>query len=148
MSLAEQIVQDLKAAMKSGDHARTEVVRMLKAHIKNMEIDKRRPLTEEDEIQLLNSEVKKRKESMELFQKGGRQDLYDKEAYELKIIQTYLPQPLSSEELSRALGQVITELNASSSKDLGRVMKEMLTRYRGRVDGKQVQELVRQKLAE
>ena len=146
MSLSDQIIRDLKEAMKSGDRARTETVRMLKAHIKNLEIEKQRALTEEDEIQLLNSEVKKRKESMEMFQKGGRQDLYDQEAHELEIIQTYLPQPLSPEELSRALDQVLSELQASSSNDLGRVMKEMLSHYRGRVDGKQVQELVRKKL--
>lgn len=146
MSLADQIVQDLKTAMKSGDSVRRDLLRLLKSQLRNREIQLNTALSEDDEIQVLNSAVKTRKESIELYQKGGREDLAEKEKQELEIIQSYLPQALSEEELNKAVDEVIVESGAVSGKDFGRVMKEVMNRYRGQVDGKQVQELVRNKL--
>ena len=147
MSLSDQIFQDLKEAMKSGDDVRKSVFRMLKSQIRNKEIELGDKLSEDDEIQILNSAVKSRRESMELFKKGDRLELMEKEAKEIEIVQLYLPKALSSDELAASVDQVISEFGASSVKDFGRVMKEVMNRNRGRVDGKQVQELVRAKLA-
>ena len=147
MSLSEQIIQDLKEAMKSGDEIRKNVLRMLKSQIRNKEIDTGSKLSEAEEMQILNSAVKTRKESIKLYKNGDRQDLVEQETRELEIVQSYLPKPLSAEELDKAVSQLISELNISSMKDMGRVMKEMMSRYQGKVDGKQVQEVVRNKLS-
>jgi len=147
MSLMDKISQDLKSAMKSGDKNRVDVLRMLKAQIKNVEIDKGRDLTEEEEIQVLQSAAKKRKEAVELYEKGNRPELAAKEKEELAIIQTYLPKQLSREEVEAAISAVIDEIGASSIKDMGRVMKEAMARLKGKTDGKLVQEIVRSKLA-
>ncbi len=147
MSLTDQLVQDLKTAMKSGDSVRRDVLRLLKSQLRNKEIQLNAALSEDDEIQVLNSAVKTRKESIELYQKGGRNDLVEQERQELEIVQSYLPQALSEEDLNRAVAEVIAEFGAVSAKDFGRVMKEVMSRYRGRVDGKQVQEIVRNELA-
>ena len=148
MALMEKIQEDLKAAIKAGDRTRMDVLRMLKAQLRNAEIEKGGPLNEDEELQVLNSAVKKRRESMELYQKGGRQDLYEKEAREVEIIQTYLPKPLSEGELLEVISSVIREVGASSPKDMGKVMKEIMSRYRGRVDGRKVQDLVKARLSE
>jgi hypothetical protein len=121
-------------------------LRLLKAQLRNAEIEKGSPLTEEEEIQLLNSALKKRRESMELYAKGGRQDLYEKEAREVEIIQSYLPKQLTPEELKEVVEKVIAEVGATSPRDMGKVMKAIMSEYRGRVDGRQVQELVKAKL--
>lgn len=147
MSLDDKITDDLKVAMKSGDPVRKNVFRLLKSQIRNKEIELGDQLTEDQEIQILNSAVKTRKESVELYKKGGRQDLVDQEAQELEIVQSFLPKPLSEDELSKAVDQVIDEFKVTSAKDFGSVMKEVMNRFRGRVDGKQVQELVRLKLS-
>jgi uncharacterized protein YqeY len=147
LSLSEKIIEDLKDAMKHGQEVRKNVLRMLKSQIRNKEIECGSKLTEEDEIQILNSAVKTRKESLELYKKGDRQDLVENESLELEIVQSYLPKPLSEEELQQAVNQLITEMNVSSMKDMGLVIKEMMSRYRGKVDGKKVQELVRLKLS-
>ena len=147
MSLSDKIIDDLKVALKSGDSVRKNVLRLLKSQIRNKEIEHGDQLTEDQEIQILNSAVKTRKESLELYTKGGRQDLVDQEAQELKIVQSYLPKPLSEDELSKAVDQVIDEFKVTSAKDFGSVMKEVMNRFRGRVDGRQVQELVRNKLS-
>jgi len=148
MALMEKIQEDLKAAMKAGDRTRMDVLRMLKAQLRNAEIEKGGALSPDEELQVLNSAVKKRRESMELYKKGGRQDLYEKEAREVEIIQAYLPRPLTEEELQEAVSSVIREVGASSPKDMGKVMKEIMSRYRGRVDGRKVQDLVKSKLSE
>ena len=147
MSLMDKISQDLKSAMKAGEKNRLDVLRMLKAQIKNVEIDKGRALTKEEEIQVLQSAAKKRKEAIELYEKGGRPELAAKEKEELAVIQTYLPKQLSREEVEAAILAVIDEIGASSMKDMGRVMKEAMARLKGKTDGKLVQEIVRSKLA-
>ena len=147
MSLSDQIILDLKEAMKSGDDVRKGVLRMLKSQIRNKEIELGDKLSENDEIQVLNTAVKSRRESIEFYKKGDRLELMEKEAKEIEIVQLYLPKALSSDELAASVDQVIFEFGASSAKDFGRVMKEVMSRNRGRVDGKQVQEIVRAKLA-
>ena len=147
MSLMDKISQDLKSAMKAGEKNRLDVLRMLKAQIRNVEIEKGRDLTQEEEIQVLQSAAKKRKEAIELYEKGGRPELAAKEKEELAVIQTYLPKQLSREEVEAAILAVIDEIGASSMKDMGRVMKEAMARLKGKTDGKLVQEIVRSKLA-
>ena len=146
MSLSEKIASDLKAAMKSGQRTRVDVLRMIKAQIKNVEIEKGRPLTEEEEIQVLQSAAKKRKEAIELYEKGGRPELAAKEKEELAIIEAFLPKQLSREEIEAVVAEIVSETGASSLKDLGKVMKEAMGRLRGKADGKVVQEIVRAKL--
>ncbi|HHM23521.1 MAG TPA: GatB/YqeY domain-containing protein [Bacteroidetes bacterium] len=148
MALLDKIQKDLQDAMKAGDRTRLDVLRMLKAQLKNAEIEKGGPLSEEEELQALSTAIKRRRESMELYEKGGRTDLYEKEAREIEIIQSYMPKPLSDEELEEVVAKTIAEVGATSPRDMGKVMKEIMSRYRGRVDGKKVQNLVREKLSE
>ncbi len=146
MSLSEKIAQDLKTAMKSGQRVRVDVLRMLKAQIKNTEIEKGRALTEEEEIGVLQSAAKKRREAIELYRKGNRPELAQKEAEELGVIESYLPKQLSREEVEAIVAEILAQTGASSMKDLGKVMKEAMGRLKGKADGKLVQEIVRSKL--
>ncbi len=146
MSLSEKIAQDLKTAMKSGQRVRVDVLRMLKAQIKNTEIEKGRALTEEEEIGVLQSAAKKRREAIELYRKGNRPELAQKEAEELGVIESYLPKQLSREEVEAIVAEILAQTGASSLKDLGKVMKEAMGRLKGKADGKLVQEIVRSKL--
>ncbi|GBD94527.1 glutamyl-tRNA(Gln) amidotransferase subunit E [bacterium BMS3Abin05] len=146
MSLADTIMQDLKAAMKAREKNRVDVLRLLKARIKNLEIDKGRALTGEEEIQVLQSAAKKRKEAIDLYEKGNRPELAEKEREELAVIQSYLPEQLSREDVEREIVLIVEETGASSMKDLGKVMKEAMARLKGKADGKLVQEIVRSKL--
>ncbi|RKY80186.1 GatB/YqeY domain-containing protein [candidate division KSB1 bacterium] len=147
MSLVQRLNEDLKKAMKSGDKAKVETLRMLKSQLHNVEISKGSNLDEADEIAVLNSAVKKHKEAMEMYEKGERMDLYEKEKRELMIIQSYLPEPLSRDELENSIDAIIQKLGATSSRDFGRVMKEAIAQFRGRAEGKLIQEIVRTKLA-
>ncbi len=146
MSLSEKIAQDLKTAMKSGQRVRVDVLRMLKAQIKNTEIEKGRALTEEEEIGVLQSAAKKRREAIELYRKGNRPEPAQKEAEELGVIESYLPKQLSREEVEAIVAEILAQTGASSLKDLGKVMKEAMGRLKGKADGKLVQEIVRSKL--
>lgn len=139
-------MQDLKAAMKAREKNRVDVLRLLKARIKNLEIDKGRALTGEEEIQVLQSAAKKRKEAIDLYEKGNRPELAEKEREELAVIQSYLPEQLSREDVEREIVLIVEETGASSMKDLGKVMKEAMARLKGKADGKLVQEIVRSKL--
>ncbi|RKY78784.1 GatB/YqeY domain-containing protein [candidate division KSB1 bacterium] len=147
MSLVQRLNEDLKKAMKSGDKAKVETLRMLKSQLHNVEISKGSNLDGADEIAVLNSAVKKHKEAMEMYEKGERMDLYEKEKRELMIIQSYLPEPLSRDELENSIDAIIQKLGATSSRDFGRVMKEAIAQFRGRAEGKLIQEIVRTKLA-
>ena len=146
MNFAQRLDEDLKEAMKSRDKSRVETLRMLKSQLHYVEIDKDGDLNEADGIAVLNSAVKKRKEAMEMYEKGGRMELYEKEKRELEIIQSYLPEPLSREELEDSVDAIIQELGATGSRDFGRVMKEAMAQFKGRAEGKVVQEIVRAKL--
>ncbi len=145
-ALESQLMEDMKAAMKSGNKIRLETIRGLRAQLKNREIEKGAPLTEADEVQVLMSAAKRRREAIEQYRAGGRDDLARKEALELEIIQSYLPQPLSQEELVHIIDEAIRTAQATSPKDMGKVMALVMPRVRGRAEGKQVQQLVREKL--
>jgi uncharacterized protein YqeY len=150
MSLSETMQRDLVEAMKKKDGVRVSVLRMAKAAFKNKEIELRRPLTTEDEIQILQTLVKQRNESIETFDKAGRNDLVAKETEEREIIRAYLPEAVSEEEIERVVTETIGALEASSPKDMGAVMKEALSRLKATgktVDGKTVNAVVRSKLS-
>jgi len=133
---------DLTAAQKAGDKVKLGVLRVLKSEIQYKEIDLKHPLTDEETIFVLSSSVKKRKESIEEFKKGKRPDLVSKEEAELAIVLSYLPAELSLTELSDIIKSTIAEVGASNSADLGKVMKSLMPKVRGRADGKKVNALV------
>ena len=148
MALKDQIISDMTAAMKAKDAARTSTLRMVKAAITNREKEGGEQLTDEDVTKLLRSQMKQRRDSVEQYQKAGRQDLVDKEQAELAIIETYLPQAASQEEIDQAVANAIAESGASSMKDMGAVMKAAMANLAGKnADGKAVSEAVKSKLS-
>ena len=148
MSLKQQIISDMTAAMKAQDAARTSTLRMLKAAITNREKEGGGELTDEDVQKLLRSQMKQRRDSVEQFEKAGRQELADKEKAEISIIESYLPQAASQEEIDQAVSAAISETGASSVKDMGAVMKAVMASLAGKnADGKMVSETVKSKLA-
>ena len=147
MSLKQQIISDMTAAMKAQDAARTSTLRMLKAAIMNREKDGTGELTDDDVLKLLRSQVKQRRDSVEQFEKAGRTELVAKEQAEIAIIETYLPQAASPEEIDQAVVAAIAETGASSMKDMGGVMKATMAKLAGKnADGKMVSEAVKTKL--
>lgn len=146
MGLRENIDADLKVALKSGAKEKVSTLRMLIAALKNKQIDKRRPLTDEEVIETVRSLIKQRKDSIEQFAKGGRQDLVEKETAEAAILEAYLPQQLSREEVEVMVRAAIAETGAQGSKDMGKVMKALIPKIGGRADGKLVSELVKHAL--
>ncbi len=145
-SLKHKIDQDTKEALKSRDSLRLNVLRMLKSEIRYKEIEKRSQLPEDEVISVLSSAIKRRKDSIQQFQKGGRDDLVSREKDELAVILKYMPEQLTDEELSLIISQAITEENATESSDLGKVMKQVMAKVRGRADGKRVNQLVSSRL--
>jgi len=141
-----RIEEDLKAAMKSGDKRRVATLRLVLAGLKNERIQAQRALTDEEVEAVLRRAVKQRKDSIEQYGKGGRQDLVDAETEELTIIEGYLPKGLTDAEVEAELKAVIAEKGLSSSKDVGLAMKELMSRHKGRVDGKKAQEIARRLL--
>ncbi len=147
MRLRDRISEDLMAAMKSREADRLSVLRMMKAAVRNREIDTRRELDDAQTAQVLLGLIKQRKDSIEQFTKGGRLDLANKESAEIKVIEEYLPSAVTDEEIAAAVDAVIAETGASSVKDMGRVMKACMARFAGRpVEGGKVSELVKGKL--
>ncbi len=149
MGLKEKISEDMKLAMKSKDRLRLETLRTLRAALLEKEIEKRGsggPVTPEDEIGVLTGAAKRRKESIEQFQKGGREDLVAQETAELHIIQEYLPRQMSPDELTALITRVIADTSASSPADFGKVMPAVMKEAKGKADGKTVQEIVRKLL--
>ncbi len=147
MTLNEQINNDLKTAMKSGDRTRLETLRLLRAHM--IELSKRgegKDITPDEELSVLMSAIKKRKEAIELYEKGGRMDLVQKERAELDVISSYLPKQLSAEEAAAIIQRIIVDAGALSAKDFGKVMPLAMKELKGKIDGKTVQELVKAKL--
>ena len=147
MELKTRLGEDLKAALRSGDKLRTSVIRLLTALIKNREVEKRGPLTDAEVLQAIMTSCKQRQESMDQYRQGGRQDLVDKEAAELSILQSYMPKPLTSEELQVLVLEAIREVQATSPKEMGKVMAILMPRVTGRADGKVVNTLVREALS-
>lgn len=147
MRLRDKISDDLTAAMKARDAERLAVLRMMKTAVKNKEIDLRKELDDAQAVQVLLSLVKQRKDSVEQFTRGGRLDLADKESAEIKVIEEYLPQAVSDEEIEQIVRDVIAEAGTVSIKDMGKIMKACMERFFGRpVDGARVSEVVRAKL--
>ena len=148
MALTEQIIADLTASMKSQDAARTSTLRMVKAAMMNRKIEKGAELDDEEMSKLLRSLVKQRRDSVEQYEKAGRQDLAAKEQAEIVVIESYLPQAATEDEIQRAVAGAIAETGASSMKDMGKVMKATQTALVGKnADGKLVSEIVKSKLA-
>lgn len=148
MSLYDRLTEDLKLAMKSRDQLRMDVIRMIKAAVLNKEVELKRDLDDAEMSRVMTTLVKQRRESVEQFEKAQRQELAAKERQEIEIIESYLPKPLSPDELDTLVTSVIADTESRSMKDLGTVMKAVMTRLGGQaVDGKQVSELVRRKLS-
>jgi len=144
MSLSEQIQKDIVTAMKAKDELRLSVLRMVKSALQLKEVEKIRPLDAAESIQLLQTLVKQRKESIEQFAKGGRQDLVDKETSELKILETYLPAGASEAEMDAAISKAITDVGATSVKQMGAVVKAARDTLTGKtIDGKALSDRVR-----
>ncbi|RJQ23156.1 MAG: GatB/YqeY domain-containing protein [Nitrospiraceae bacterium] len=146
MHISEQLSDDFKTALKSGDKNKLSILRMVKAAVKNREIEKSSPLDDEEIYGILRSFVKRAHESIEQFSKAGRQELADKEKEELAIIQNYLPRQLGETEIGKIVEDVIGEIGATGPKDIGRVMKAVMSKTKGLADGKIVNELVKQTL--
>jgi len=146
MGLRETIDGDIKSALKSGAKDKLSTLRMLSAALKNKQIDKRRPLTEEEVVETVRTLLKQRKDSIEQFGKGGRQDLVDKETAEVAVLEVYLPSQLSREEIALMVREAITQTGAQGAKDMGKVMKALIPLLGGRADGKLVSELVKHTL--
>ena len=150
MPIVEQITKDMTAAMKAREELRLSTLRMVKTALKNKEIDKRAPLDDKEAMQVLSTLIKQRKDSIEQFQKGGRQELADKEAAEIKIIERYLPQSAGEEQIVETVRAVIGEYpSPPSMKDMGGVMKAVMAKFAAsgtRVDGKVVSETVKREL--
>ena len=146
MEIQEKIQDDMKAALKSGDKLVLETLRMLRAQMKNVTIAKGEDLSEEDVFGILSKEVKKRKESIKLYNEGGREELAEKEEKEMKILTAYMPEELSTEELDTIVSKAISETNAEDLKDMGKVMGAVMPQVKGRADGKVIQDLVKTKL--
>ena len=147
MSLREQIVKDLTSAMKAQDANRTSTLRMVKAAMMNRQIEKGSELDDDEMQKLLRSLVKQRRDSIEQYEKAGRQELVDKEKAEIDVIETYLPQAASQDEILQAVAAAIAETGATSMKDIGKVMKAAQAALAGKnADGKLVSEAVKAKL--
>lgn len=148
MTLTDQIAKDLTAAMKARDPLKLSALRMLKAAMMNAEVTKGRALEDADAQQVLSSMIKQRRDSIEQFTAGGRTELADKERAELAILEAYAPPAVSAAEIEQAIEAAISETGAASAKDMGRVMKAVMSALAGRsVDGKVVSELVRKRLS-
>jgi uncharacterized protein YqeY len=148
MSLSEQIQKDIVTAMKAKDETRLSVLRMVKSAFQLREVEKMRPLDPTESISLLQSLVKQRKESIDQFSKGGRQDLVDKETKELAVLETYLPAGASQAEMDAAVSKAITDTGANSIKQMGAVVKAAKEALTGKaVDGKALSDLVRERLS-
>ena len=147
MGLTETIVSDLTASMKAQEALRTSTLRMVKAALMNRQIEKGGALDDDEVLKLLRSLVKQRRDSVEQYEKAGRQELADKEKAEIDIIEAYLPQSASQEEIENAVTTTIAETGAASMKDMGKVMKAVQAALTGRnADGRMISEIVKAKL--
>ncbi len=140
--LSDQVRADLTESMKARSAERTSVLRMLQAAIKNEQINVQHELSDEEVMTVLRKAVKQRQDSIEQYTKGNRPDLAAKEESELQILKTYLPPELSDDEIESGVREIIASTGAQSKKDMGKVMKEATARYKGRADGKKIQEIV------
>jgi len=149
MTISEQIQKDMVDAMRSRDELRLSTLRMVKSAIKLKEVDKRAPLDDKETQQILSMLIKQRRDSIEQFTKGGRQELADKEAEEIKMIEHYLPKAMGEEQIAEAVKATIAEMGSPTTKDMGSVMKNVMAKLQAtgaRVEGKTVSELVKKAL--
>jgi uncharacterized protein YqeY len=147
MNLEEKLVEEMKQAMKANDKIRLSTIRMIRSSAKNKEFELRRKLEDEDIIKVIQGMVRKGEESIEQFQAGGRNDLVEKEKAEIEILKSFLPQPLTQEEMIKIIDETIQETQSSSLKDLGKVMKAVMPRLGGKADGKVINQLVKERLS-
>ncbi|MDP3025176.1 MAG: GatB/YqeY domain-containing protein [candidate division Zixibacteria bacterium] len=146
MTLKERIDQDMRQAQKSGEKLKLSLARLLKSDIRYKEIDKGKELSDEEVVEVLTSSAKKHRDSIEQFRKGGREDLVKQEEDELKMILEYMPEQLSVEEVGKLVEEAITEVGAEGEKDIGKVMKVLMPKVKGKADGKVVSLLVSSRL--
>ena len=143
MSLEERIENEFKAALKQKDKIKVSTLRMLKADIINIKLDQnKKTLKDEEIVKIIQRQVKQHKDSIEQFEKGKRQDLVEKEKKELDILLSYMPEQMSEEELKKIINDTIKELKATSKNEMGKVIKSVMERVKGRADGKKVSQIV------
>ena len=147
MSLIQEIDDELKDAMRARDAERRDTLRLILNALKNSEKELQRPLTEDEELQVLQRERKKRVEAADAFRNAGREEQADKEEAELDVLEEFMPEPLSEDELEEIVDNVIAEVGATSMREIGRVMADVMPQVAGRADGSAVSQLVREKLA-
>ena len=146
MSLKEELLSNMKEAMKSKDSVKLGTVRGVISAVKNQEIDLKKELSEEEILTIVSREVKKRKEAAVLYEKGNRPELKDKEIQEMKILQTYLPEQVSEKDLRRRIQEVIDETGAEGMKDFGKIMKTLVPEFKGKADNSLIKELANEYL--
>ena len=147
MTLEERLVEEMKEAMKANDKLRLSTIRMIRSSVKNKEIELRKPLDDEAVQKVIQGMVRKGEESLEQFKLGGRMDLVEKESQEIEILKSYLPQALTQEEMIKIVDETIQEVQATSLKDLGKVMKSVMPKLQGKADGKLINHLVKERLS-
>lgn len=147
MSLLKQLQTDMITAMKSRDKDTLAVVRMLKASVQNAQIEAGHDLTPDEEVAVMSREYKQRKESLEEFQKAGRQDLIDKTNNELKVVEKYMPKQLSADDVKKIVTETVQQVGAASMKDFGKVMGAVMPKVKGQADGKLVNQTVKDTLS-
>ena len=147
MTLIEEIEDELKDAMKARDAERRDALRLILNSLKSSQKELQRPLSEEEELQVLQRERKRRVEAAEAFRTGGREEQAAAEERELDVLEEFMPEPLSEDDLERIVDDAIAEVGATSMRDLGRVMADVMPQIAGRADGSQVSQIVREKLA-
>ena len=145
-SIKEKITEDMKVAMRAKEKQRLGVIRLIQAAIKQREVDERISLDDTQVIVVLDKMLKQRRDSIEQYGKAGRQDLVDQEAFEIQVIKTYLPQPLTETELANLITQAIQETGATTVKDLGKVMGILKAQVQGRADMKQLSDQIKKRL--
>ncbi len=146
MVIYEKIQSDMYTAMKAGEKEKASTLRTVLAKLKDKQIDTREPLSEKDEIKVLQTLVKQRKESIDLYQKGGRSELAEAESFELEIINTYLPEMMNEDDVRKLIEEIIEQTSAQSMADLGKVMPQIMKQGKGLIDGKTAQRIVSEML--
>jgi uncharacterized protein len=147
MSLKDTLAEDLKDALRQGDESRKTAIRMTTTAIKNAEVEAGKPLDDPEVLKVIAKQVKQRRESIEEFQKAGRQDLVDKEAAELKFLEAYMPPAMSRDEIVETVTRVIREVGAAGPSDKGKVMQKVMPELSGRAEGREISEVVNELLA-
>ena len=147
MGLEERLVDEMKQAMKSNEKLRLSTIRMVRSAVKNREIEQRKKLDDDDVLRVLQGMMRRGEESIQQFQAGGRMDLVEKEQKEIEILKSFFPPSLSREEILAFIDQSIEETQASSLKDLGKVMKSLMPKLGGNVDGRMINQLVKERLS-